>query len=115
MQGGGIVIAIIKLNQLKFLTPKPYFMKTRAVAFSLMLTFTGCALFAQTEKKDTIPQDKTPKTDTVTTKKDTTISLNIINENLESGKSFKENSKGISSLKNEPVYAIVPAKENEKN
>lgn len=43
-------------------------MKTKTIAFSLMLTFAGSALFAQTDttqKKDTIPTDSIPKKDTL--------------------------------------------------
>ncbi len=55
-------------------------MKTKTVAVSLMLTFTSCALFAQT---DTLPKkDSIPKTDSIPKKKSSvTINPNV-NENL---------------------------------
>lgn len=79
-----------------------------------MLTFTSCALFAQS-KKDTIPKNNPPRTDTISTKKDTISALRNININPNNGIILKENSKRINPLKNETVYAIIPAKENEKN
>jgi hypothetical protein len=43
-------------------------MKTKTIVFSLVLTFAGSALFAQTDttqKRDTIPTDSIPKKDTL--------------------------------------------------
>ena len=87
-------------------------MKTKVIAVSLMLTFTSCALFAQ-EKTDSIPKDNSPQTDT-TTRKDTTISIRTTNANPNNGKILKENSNWNSPVKEETVFVIFPAKENEE-
>lgn len=88
-------------------------MKKKAMAISLMLTFTSCVLFAQ-EKTDTIPKDH-PKTDTISTKKDTTINaIRISNINPNSITVVIGNPIWNNAVKGETVYAIFPTKENDE-
>jgi len=77
-------------------------MKTKVVAVSLMLTFTSCAVFAQTDT--TQNKDSIPTTDSIP-KKDSTVSLNTLN--------FSEvNSNGIVSTSSENNTGILSEKSN---
>ena len=73
-------------------------MKTKTIAVSLMLTFTSCALFAQST--DTIP------TKTDTTKKDTVALLSNARMNATLKNISKENAEIVNG---QTVYAL-PAK-----
>ncbi|MEO8721394.1 MAG: hypothetical protein ABI372_09830 [Ginsengibacter sp.] len=86
-------------------------MKTKTMAFALVLTFFSCSLFAQSET-DTIPQtpqtDSIPRTDTEST--DTSkVSAFVIES-----KDFKNVSQTDRIFADAMVYAIFPAKENEE-
>lgn len=89
------------------LTPKAQTMKTKTMAFSLMLTFVSCALFAQ-NNTDTIPKDTTqPKKDTMSTAK---ASFQMIQKtNLVTF--LKDNTADDQWMKNENVYSFIPSKE----
>ena len=86
-------------------------MKTKTVAISLMLTFTTCALFAQTDtipKKDTIPNKK----DTIH-KTDGTASLNRNVKENSTVKSIANYEKGLADpMYRQTVFATLPGLED---
>lgn len=91
-------------------------MKQKTMFFTLMLTFSACALFAKspaenqvinnTLKTDTIPTDSIPKNDTIP--KTDTVSLRNMNAPL-----LKNNLNVDASqpyfIKEETAFAILPA------
>lgn len=86
-------------------------MKTKTVAISLMLTFTTCALFAQT---DTIP-----KKDTIPNKKDTihkTDGTGFLNRNVKENstvKSIANYEKGLADpMYRQTAFATLPGIED---